>query len=368
MKDKAHILIVDDEPKNLKIAKILLKSEGFKNVTTLSDSLEALPWIEQNNPDLVLLDVMMPEKDGLTILEELRYEKKASDVPVIVLTSLDDSTTKQKTFELGAQDFVSKPFEAYELIARVSNILKVKIYSDILKDQNKHLEEKVAERTKQLHDAYVEMIHRLGRASEYKNNETGKHVLRVSFVSEILANELGLPPDQVELITHASTMHDLGKIGIADNILLKPDKLTTAEWEKMTKHCSIGADMFITTLGDPEEAKSIDNLDLNHLDKQTVPLLHMAAVIALTHHEKWDGSGYPLGLKAEEIPIEGRITAVADVFDALRSKRAYKKSYDFDHCLEIIEQLSGSHFDPKIVDIFFRALDKIKAIHIKYND
>lgn len=368
MKDKAHILIVDDEPKNLKIAKMLLKSEGFKNVTILSDSLEALPWIEQNNPDIVLLDVMMPGKDGLTILEELRHDKNASDVPVIVLTSLDDSATKRKTFELGAQDFVNKPFEAYELIARVSNILKVKIYSDILKDQNKYLEEKVAERTKQLHDAYVEMIRRLGRASEYKNNETGKHVLRVSFVSEILATDLGLPPDQIELISHASTMHDLGKIGIPDSILLKPAKLTDEEWEIMTKHCRIGADMFITTLDDPEEAKSIEKLDLKSLDKQTVPLLHMAAVIALTHHEKWDGSGYPLGLKAEEIPIEGRITAVADVFDALVSKRAYKKAYDLDRCLEIIKQLSGSHFDPQITDAFFRTIGKIEEIHKKYND
>ncbi len=263
---------------------------------------------------------------------------------------------------------MNKPFEAYELIARVSNILKVKIYSDILRDQNNYLEEKVTERTKQLHDAYVEMIRRLGRASEYKNNETGKHVLRVSFVSEILATDLGLPPDQIELISHASTMHDLGKIGIPDNILLKPGKLTPDEWKIMVKHCRIGADMFITSLDDPEEAKSIAKLDLESLDKQTVPLLHMAAVIALTHHEKWDGSGYPLKLKGKDIPIEGRITAVADVFDALVSKRSYKKAYDLDRCLRIIGKLSGSHFDPEITDSFFRTIEAIKEVHRKYND
>ncbi|MCB1194636.1 response regulator [bacterium] len=359
MSTVSHVLIIDDNPLNIQLATMVLRSEGYKKIDGISNPEQAVPWICENMPDVILLDISMPGISGLEVLQQLKNIKATSEIPVLMLTSQDDNDTKRRAFELGAQDYVTKPFNSYELIARVNNIVRLKLNTDQLKHQNILLEEKVQERTR-------EIIRSLGRAAEFKDNETGEHVLRVSVYSAIIAAGLNFKPDKIDLILQATPMHDIGKIGIPDSILLKPDKLSDEERKIMEQHCIIGAEIFLSL---EDKKRAMRNGKTSHLvllEQEESPLLKTAATIALTHHERWDGTGYPLGLKGDEIPIEGRIVAVADVFDALNSKRPYKDAFPIKKSWKIIHDLSGTHFDPRVVDEFMNFMELITEIQLLY--
>ncbi len=281
-----------------------------------------MEMIAREMPDVILLDVMMPEISGLDILRMIREDQRLAHLPTIVLTAADSEETRIEALDLGATDFLSKPVNAAELVVRVRNALLVKAHHDYLKDHARELARQVRERTAELAASRLELIHCLARAAEYRDNETGRHVVRVGRYAEIIAENLNLDEETVELIRHAAPLHDMGKIGIPDAILLKPGKLTPEEMEIMRRHSVYGQRTFEPMSGDEwKTLKSHTFLGEMIMDVKSSPLVTMAAKIALTHHEKWDGSGYPLGLVGEAIPLAARITAVADVFDALSSKR-----------------------------------------------
>ncbi len=356
------IMIIDDVAVNTKVLRAHLQNAGYGNVRTLSDSTDALATIYRETPDLVLLDLMMPDVSGLDILEALRSDEEMKHLPIVILTGTESSELRKRALNLGATDFLTKPVDVDELIPRVRNTLTIKSYQD-------DLERSVLERTKQLEASRLDLIHRLAKAAEYRDNETGRHVIRVGRYAGIIASQIGLPAQRVEMIEQAAVLHDLGKIGIPDAILHKPGKLSPQEFETVRKHCSIGQQI----------CESMDTDEFFLFSRHTLvgseimngcgtPLLDLAGLIALTHHERWDGKGYPLGLSGEDIPIEGRITAVADVFDALSSKRPYKDAFPVDKCFRILEDGRGTQFDPVMLDAFFARKAEIVQTQIKYAD
>lgn len=341
---QASILIVDDQPVNVKLLEKVLAAEGYQNVFSTTDSRSAVELFQQHESDLVLLDLNMPHIDGFGVMEALKAV--VDDYPpILVLTALKDRESRVRALEGGARDFVSKPFDRVELLSRIRNMLEVCLLNKAMKNQNQLLEEKVRERTQELDNTRLEIIRRLGRAAEYRDNETGLHIIRMSKYSELLAVAAGLSEDEGRMMLNASPMHDIGKIGIPDNILLKPGKLTPDEWAIMQTHTTIGADI----------------LKGHHSE-----LMQMAGEIAMTHHEKWDGSGYPNGLKGEAIPLVGRVVAIADVFDALTTARPYKKAWPEDEAINYIQENSGSHFDPSLVTLFMKKLPAILEIRSLY--
>ncbi len=329
----ARILIIDDNRSNVDLLKDILATEGFTSLLCLTDSRKAKNMYIAYDPELVLLDINMPHFDGYELLEQFKSIEKSSYVPVLVLTALRDNKTRIKALKAGAQDFLTKPFDNIETITRIKNLLTVRILHNQVKNQNIILEKKVQERTIKLKETRLEIIHRLGRAAEYKDNETGAHIVRISRMSSLLGKLYGMTPEQADLLLNTSPMHDIGKIGIPDSILLKPGSLNTEEWKTMKSHTVIGA---------------------NLLDGESSDLLKSARQIALTHHEKWNGTGYPNGKKEKEIPLEGRIVGIVDVFDALTSKRPYKDPYPMEKALSIIKQERGQHFDPNLTDLFIK--------------
>lgn len=358
----AKILIVDDVPVNIRLLQAHLTMAGYEQCTGVSDATKVIAAVYQQNPDLLLLDIMMPEVSGLDILATLRSDDRFRYLPVLVLTASDCRETKQQALALGATDFLPKPVDVEELIPRVRNALFVKHHQETLQEQ-------VRERTKQLEYAQQELVRCLGRAAEYRDNETGNHVIRVGCFAGIIAEELGLPRDHVGMIRQAATLHDLGKLGVPDSILLKPGSLTQEERELMQQHCAIGKSICEPLSG--EESKMLGNhttYGAEILRGCTSPLMQLAATIALTHHEWWDGTGYPLGLKGEDIPLEGRITAVADVFDALSSRRPYKPAFPLQECLETMESKRGTHFDPDVLDAFFTRREDIITVQMNHAD
>ncbi len=356
------IMVVDDVPLNVKLACSHLKVAGYKNFITQSDSTKALTQIYQESPDVLLLDIMMPQVSGLDILEAVRADHHFSHLPVLILTASTESEMKNKALELGATDFLNKPIDTQDLLPRVRNALMMKMHQD-------HLESLVQQRTAELQEAQREVVHCLACASEYRDNETGNHVIRVSRYVEILAREVGFDNHKTEMIKLASTLHDMGKIGIPDSILLKPGKLTEEEFGEMKNHCNYGKDICSRTGSFTHKMLDTSNtIGTKMLENSKSPLLQLASSIAATHHEKWDGSGYPRGLKGEEIPLEGRIVAVADVFDALSSKRPYKDPFPLEKCIAILEEGKGSHFDAELVDLFLGRLDDVVAIRDKYSE
>ncbi len=362
--DLSHmkIMVVDDVPLNVKLACSHLKVAGYKNFITQSDSTKALTQIYQESPDVLLLDIMMPQISGLDILEAVRADHHFAHLPILILTASTENEMKNKALELGATDFLNKPIDAQDMLPRVRNSLIMKMHQD-------HLEALVQQRTAELQEAQREVVHCLACASEYRDNETGNHVIRVSRYVEILAREVGFDSRQVEMIKLASTLHDMGKIGIPDSILLKPGKLTDEEFSQMKNHCDYGEDICSRTGSFTHKMLDTSNtIGTKLLENSKSPLLKLASSIAATHHEKWDGSGYPRGLKGEEIPIEGRIVAVADVFDALSSKRPYKEPFPLEKCIEILEEGKGTHFDARLVDLFLGKLDEVVVIRDKYGD
>lgn len=344
----AKILLVDDEAANIKLLQRILEMSGFTSIISTQDPRQVLALYQQQAPDIILLDLNMPHMDGYDVLDQLRQQGGTDLPPILVLTAQYMQEHRQKAFDKGASDYVTKPFDTSELLSRVSNLLEVQLFHKLIKNQNQMLEQKVEERTrelldahKQIHNSRLQIVRRLGRAAEYRDNETGLHIIRMSKMAALIGKAAGMDDDSADLLLNASPMHDIGKIGIPDHILLKPGKFEPGEWEIMQTHAQIGADI---------------------LSGDDSALLSMAREIALTHHEKWDGSGYPNGLKGNDIPLVGRITALADVFDALTSERPYKKAWTVDDSLILIREQSGKHFDPALVTIFEQLLPEIIQI------
>lgn len=364
-----RIAIVDDEPTNIKVVKRYLTLAGYQRFFTTSESVEAFDLIASSNPDVVLLDVMMPHVSGLDILQRLRHDERFEDLPVIILTAAIDKQTKLDAYRAGATEFLTKPVDSVELETRMKNVLKVKAHQDRLKRQVWDLELEVAVRTVEVVNAHLEAVYCLAKVGEFRDTDTGNHVLRVGAYAEIIARQLGLPPAKIEQIKHAAPLHDIGKVGLPDAILLKPGKLDDAEMATVRQHASCGEHLCTTPKDDPgREFFSHTLMGTQIFARATSPVLRLAATIAQTHHEKWDGTGYPQGLAGEQIPIEGRITAVADVFDALCSKRPYKPAMPLGQALAIIKEGRGSHFDPAVVDAFLAVLEEIVAVQEAYSD
>ncbi|MEZ9819954.1 HD domain-containing phosphohydrolase [Shewanella sp. 10N.286.45.A1] len=336
--DKATILVVDDTPENIDILVGILSSD-YK-IRVAIDGPKALALAQKSTPDIILLDVMMPGMNGYEVCERLKQDQLTCHIPVIFVTALAETSDETQGFALGAVDYITKPVSAPVVQARVKTHLA-------LYDQKRLLEQQVKERTKELEETRFEIIRRLGRAAEYKDNETGLHVVRMSRYARLLAIQSGLPDKYCELIYNAAPMHDIGKIGTPDSILKKPTKLDEPEWDEMQRHAEIGAEI----IGDHQD-----------------PLLEMARRIALSHHEKWDGSGYPYGKSGQDIPIEGRIVAIADVFDALTSIRPYKKAWTVADTMALIDSESGKHFDPELVEHFKQIVDEVTKIRDKHHE
>ncbi len=351
MKGKPKILVVDDEERNRRLMEAILLPLGYK-VILARDGEEALAKVREIPPDVILLDIMMPKMDGFEVVRQLKKETKT--IPVVMVTALREVEDRIKALAAGADDFLTKPVDQTELRARVNSLLKVKAYNDHMRNYQEELEAEVAQRTEQLRQALEEVkaasldtIYRLSRAAEYKDEETGAHIQRMSHYAAAVAGKMGLNGETVETILYAAPMHDIGKIGIPDHILLNPGVLKPDEWETMKQHTTIGAKI---------------------LEGSKAEFIKLANVIALTHHEKWDGSGYPQGLKGSKIPIAGRIAAIADVFDALTSKRPYKEPFSVEKSLSIIKEGRGSHFDPDVVDAFIAVKKEILDIKEEYKD
>lgn len=341
----AHILIVDDEPANLKLLDRMLRSQGYDNLTLISDPRQVVAAYEARHPALVLLDLSMPHLDGFQVMAELRAMNDPLPAPIVVLTAQSSRDFMLRALDAGARDFVAKPFDRLELMMRVRNLLDAELAHRLLHDQKAVLEDMVRQRTEQLHHTRLQIVQRLGRAAEYRDEETGNHILRMSHTCALLARAVGWNQADCDLLLNASPMHDIGKIGIPDAILLKPGRFTPPEWEIMKTHASIGAQL----------------LEGDHSD-----LMLMARDIALSHHEKWDGSGYPQGHAGEAIPMAGRIAALADVFDALTSARPYKKAWTVDAALDYVREQRGRHFDPALVDAFLGILPQVLEVRERF--
>lgn len=336
---KKTVLVVDDTPVNIDILTGILRP-WYKIKAALSGELALKIANSANKPDIILLDIMMPGMDGFEVCRQLKNNIETRKIPIIFVTAKSEVADEQQGFELGAADYISKPVRPPIVLARVQAQLA-------LYDQANHLEQLVQQRTKELSDTRLEIIRRLGRAAEYKDNETGMHVIRMSYFSRYIAEESGMDPNWCELIYNAAPMHDIGKIGIPDAVLLKPGKLDAQEWNIMKKHAQYGADI----IGDHDS-----------------PIMQLAKEIATYHHEKWDGSGYPHGLKGKDIPVSARIIAIADVFDALTSKRPYKEAWSEQKALQLIKDEAGSHFDPDLVDKFMLCMPRVREIQQKFDD
>ena len=341
-----NILIVDDVPENLQLLTSILKEEDYK-VRPASSGAIALQTIAKKIPDLILLDIQMPEMNGYQVCEELKRHSKTRDIPIIFISALCDVGDKVKAFNVGGVDYINKPFQFEEVKARVATHLKLKAYQN-------EMEKKVAESIEEINglnqeiiETQRELIFTMGEICESRSKETGKHVKRVAEYSYLLAMLSNCSEEEAQMIHQASPMHDIGKVAIADAILHKEGSFTPDEWETMKTHTTIGHTM----------------LSASHR-----PLLKMAATIALEHHEKWDGSGYPKGLVGEKISLTGRVTAIADVFDALGSARCYKEAWELPTILDFLKQGRGTSFDPHLIDVFFEHLDKFLEIREQFTE
>ncbi|WP_158262176.1 MULTISPECIES: HD domain-containing phosphohydrolase [Pirellulaceae] len=365
----AKIVVVDDEPVNIKVVSRLLRIEGYTQFVSTSDSRDAIQLLRQEQPDLVLLDLMMPHVSGIDILRQMREDKTLAHTPTIILTATTDRDTRVEALRTGANDFLNKPIDPSELVPRVGNLLVLKRHQDRLENYSRELESAVRERTAQLEASRRDILHCLARAAEFRDDDTGYHVLRVGRYARIIAQGMGMDTAEIDEIEQAAQLHDVGKIGIADDVLKKPGRLTDDEFQLMQKHANLGKRVLQRMSPQLELAlRNHAKIGSDVLGAAKSPVLEMAARIALTHHEWWDGSGYPLGLKGEDIPLEGRITAIADVFDALSTKRCYKNAFPIDKCFTIMAEERGTHFDPDILDVFFAKRKEIVDVQMQYAD
>ena len=356
------IVFVDDDPRILDAFKRMVRIQAHEWQCRFAEGVDtAWTMILAETPDAIISDLNMPGKSGKELLAMVRGRQETEYTPFVLLTGNNEVKNKMECLESGATDFLNKPCEFYELAARLRNALKLKEYQDTVRLQNEILETRVRERTVELESSRREVIFRLAIAAELRDSATGFHILRVGLLSKLLAEELQYNDVFQDNILLASTLHDIGKLGISDNILRKPGKLTDEEYSQMKTHCKIGADVLRNDL---DTAFAM----FAGISGRSNDLLGEAATIAASHHEKWDGTGYPNGLAGESIPVTGRIVAVADVYDALRSKRPYKEAMNADEALEIIKAGSGKHFDPAIADAFVRRHDDAKKIIEDYSD
>lgn len=364
MERKKKILIVDDEEQNVKLLSSLIDAIGY-DFDTADNGSDALVRSREGHPDLVLLDIMMPGMDGYEVCDSLKNEPDTSHIPVIMITALTDRDSKLKGLNVGANDFLTKPVDRTELMLRVKNLLRIKEYEDFMLHHNQILEDEVRRRTYALKEAlhnlddahkrikvsYVETILRLTLAAEFKDEDTSSHLKRISHYCKFMAKTIGQPDSFVDTIFYASPMHDIGKIGIPDHILLKPASLEDHEFDIMKKHTVIGGKILKDSISD---------------------YLKAGETIAISHHERWDGTGYPHGLRGEEIPLMGRIMNIADQYDALRSRRPYKQAYDHRTVWDIIVIGDGrsmpGHFDPLILEAFKDTAEEFDRIFEEYED
>ena len=339
------IVSIDDNENNLFVIEAICLDMDLE-VTSFNESLDALMYVLQNPVDMILIDYMMPTLNGLEFIEEFRKHKE--NVPIIMITAAaDDENVHKKAFELGANDFLSKPINSVLFKARVLNLLTNYKTRILLEDKAKLLESEVEKATENLIKREHETLKILSKTAEYKDPETASHIARVAHYSKMLAREYGLNEKEQDLLFYSAPFHDLGKIGVEDKILLKPAKLDEDELKIMRNHSSIGYEIL-------KDSESV--------------YLQSGAIIALTHHEKFDGSGYPKGLKGKEIHIYGRIVAIADVFDALSSNRPYKNAWDFEKCIQFLKEEKGCHFDPELVDLFIQNEDKVFHIYNSFKE
>jgi two-component system response regulator RpfG len=340
--EMATILIIDDQLTSRQILQQLVSSiEENLTVKAFADPVEALKWTESNSFNLVLTDYKMPEMNGIEFIKRLRSNPAFAHIPVIMVTSIEDKNVRYEALEVGATDFLMKPVDHHECRARSRNLLIQHQQYKIISERSHWLERRVAESTSEIRMRERETLLRLARAGEYRDEETGNHVIRMAKYSRIIAEQLGFSKDEADVIEMAAPMHDIGKIGIRDDILLKPGKLSSKEFEIMKSHTVIGYDI---------------------LKDSPSKFLQMGAVIALGHHEKFDGTGYPYGKKGDDIPIEARIVAIADVYDALVSERPYKNAWTTEAAIEYMESHKDKHFDPECFEAFKAQLDAITKI------
>ena len=365
----ARILIVDDEPYNVTAITKCLRDEGYTQVATLSDSSKALNVIAEEQPDLLLLDIVMPQVSGLEILRSLRADLDADHLPVLMLASAADGPIRRNALALGATDFLAKPMDVTDLVPRARNALLAGAQKRRLASQAEAMEREVRRRTAELATSRQEVIRCLALAAEYRDDDTGHHIMRVGRFAGIIARQLGFEEGRVEILELAAQLHDVGKIGIPDSILKTPGKLDPEQLAIMQRHSSI-AKRILTPMVEQEWQllKTHSQVGATLLGIRTSPLLMLAAKIAQTHHERWDGTGYPLGLAGKDIPIEGRITAVADVFDALSSRRCYKEPFPREKCFAILQEGRGTHFDPEVLDAFFARSEDVVRVQLEFMD
>lgn len=364
-----RVMIIDDEETNVLMVRQYLIRAGYANFVTCCDPKLATGLAKREKPDVILLDVNMPDINGIELLRRFAVDPELRNVPVLVLTAATDPETKNTALELGASDFLTKPVDPRDLLPRVRNSLMLKSHFDQLAMQKDDLEKLVKQRTQQLYESRQQIILCLGRAAEHRDNETGNHVLRVGHFAAMIAKQLGWRPQAVEMIQQAAQLHDVGKIGVPDAILFKPGKLDPDEYELMKNHCALGRNIIAPLQqADAMTYRKHTVAGASILQTKNSALMTMAARISQSHHEKWDGSGYPMGLAGTDIPIESRITAVADVYDALSSKRPYKEPYPREKCFEILESSRGSHFDPTVLDAFFACSKEIVEVQLAFMD
>ncbi len=344
----AHqVLIVDDNAINLVLFNALIKKQGNAEPHSFSDAPEGLAWAQAHEADLVIVDYMMPTLNGLEFIERLRATPGREMVPILMITANDQKEVRYRALQAGASDFLTKPVDQAEFSVRVANLLALGDAQRQLSRRAEWLAEEVTKATAQIVQREVETVVRLSRAAEYRDPETGAHILRMAHYSQLLARGLGLSEADQELVLRAAPLHDIGKVGIADAILLKPGRLSPEEFDLMKMHAAYGYEI---------------------LKDSSSEILQAGATIALGHHEKFNGSGYPHGVVGEDIPVFSRIVAVADVFDALTSERPYKKAWTLDAAAQFIHEESGRHFDPRCVEVFFRHWDEVLTIRQRFRD
>ena len=343
----ARILVVDDNEDQLDLMQLMLQKHGFSRVVLTSDPTSVAAAYAASPIDLILLDMEMPVMNGIEVMRKLKSELRGAFMPVIVLTAHEGADVRLSALKEGARDYISKPFVDTEFAHRIRNYLEVRMLYNERERQNEILEQKVAERTAELKETQTEILRRLAKAGEFRDNDTGNHVTRVSHSCRLLADVAGVDAHLTELIYMASPLHDIGKIGVPDHILLKKGRLNDEEQVIMRQHVDFGVEM---------------------LGNHPAELLQVACSIAQNHHEKWDGTGYPNALAGDAIPIEARIVAICDVFDALTSIRPYKVAWTVENALGFLQDNSGSHFDPNLVNLFERHLPQILEIRARFSD
>jgi putative two-component system response regulator len=329
---QTRFLIVDDQEVNIGLLERILRRADFQHIYSTTNPRDFERLYQEVEPDLVLIDLHMPEVDGFALLRQLGERTDDGQyVPVVVLTADVTPEARKEALQLGANDFLTKPLDRAEVTLRIQYLLRTRYLHLQLQNQNQQLEQMVEERTAELLQAKQEILELLARTSEYRDDDTGRHTQRVGKLAYRVAAAMGLASSEADLIWQASPLHDIGKIGIPDHVLLKPGRFTPEEFEHMKQHTTIGASI---------------------LEGSSFPVLQLAGTIAASHHEKWDGSGYPNGLRGEQIPLAGRIVAIADFYDALTHERPYKRAWTREEALAEIERQRGAHFDPAVVDAF----------------